>query len=138
MSLITNEREVAERTKILTEMGFIRGNLAIDKQDKRIVMLVSDLKIPVGKVYAPTIDIDSMTGEGKSKAALVRDLVTLEMIPDIMDALRKQMDGKKNLSSERLVEEIRETNHEIALLIKGILRKRKDDRLRESNPDARG
>lgn len=104
--------------RILTEMGFVCGNLAFDRLDKRIVELISNPINFTGNIYAPEIKVRVLETDS---ILLVKDLFTIEMIPDIIDNLRKQLEGKGAVSI-RLKEEINETLHEISLMLLAIRR----------------
>jgi ATP-dependent protease Clp ATPase subunit len=107
-----------DRMRILTEMGFICGNLAFDKLNKRVVELISDPINFTGNIYAPEIRTKC---QGLEQILFIRDLFTYEMIPDIIDNLRKQLDGKGPVSA-RLKEGMNETLHEISLMLLAIRR----------------
>lgn len=118
--------DVVDRLRILREMGFVPGNLAFNKLDKQAIRLTSD---PASdpRTYIPKIKIISLADDSIEQDALVCNLFTLEMIPDLLDNLRIQMGEKESITSTRLIDEIRETNHEISILIKSHLRQKKDE-----------
>jgi hypothetical protein len=107
-----------DRIRILSQMGFVCGNLAFDRLDKRIVQLISDPINFTGNIYAPEIRVKVLETDS---IKFVKDLFTVEMIPDILDNLNKQLGGTTPVSA-RLKEEIQETIHEVSLMLKSLKR----------------
>jgi hypothetical protein len=85
-----------DRIRILSQMGFVCGNLAFDRLDKRIVQLISDPINFTGNIYAPEIRVK------------VLETDSIKFVKDLFTA--------------RLKEEIQETIHEVSLMLKSLKR----------------